>query len=139
MRFRLSALALALLLAACEKDINNTEALRKSLTEYLNARAAQTGIDMSAMTIEITSAQFTQETARAAAAFKPKQGGEGMNLNYTFDRKGDTWVVRGSAATAGKGHQEFFPGQEPAAGGATALPPNHPPVAQDGKQPVAKQ
>ena len=129
----ISLVALALCLVACTKDINNTEALKKSLENYLKARESQMSVDMSAMTVEVTSAQFTQETARAAVVFKAKGGGGSMNMSYTFDRKGDDWVVRGSTSQAGSAHQNIFPGGgDGAAPGAPAtgqeLPANHPQI-----------
>src|SRR5580700_1403721 len=55
---RLLLLASAILLAACAGDIQNTEAVRQGVLEYLNARTAQTGLDMNLMQVTVSSVSF---------------------------------------------------------------------------------
>jgi len=85
----------ALLLAACaQKNIENKDAIRQAVLEYLSSKQAQTGLDVSAMDVDVTAMAFERDTARATVLFKVKNGDGGMQMNYTLDRKGDKWVVR---------------------------------------------
>ena len=100
---RIALLAAALLLAACaRKNIENKEAIRQAVVEYLNSRQAQTGLDMSTMDVNVTAMAFERDTARATVEFRVKNGDAGMQLNYTLDRKGDKWVVQ-PGRTAARG------------------------------------
>jgi len=121
-------LFLAIALAACSRNIQNKEAIEKAIWEYLNSKSAQTGLDMNAMTIEVTSMSFEKDSARAGVNFKLKSGDGGMKMEYALDRKGDQWVVRG---LTGIGEGPHVPGSTAKAPGssnpdAPALPPNHP-------------
>jgi hypothetical protein len=124
---RLALTAAAVLIAACSRDIQNTEAVRLGVVDYLRARTAQTGLDMNLMQVDVTSISFQGGTeARATVAFRPKnvaESGAAMTMNYTLDRKGDKWVVRGHGESGGNPHGA--PAQSP----ASALPPGHPPVS----------
>jgi hypothetical protein len=148
----LSALAvlLTLLLGGCSKNIQNEEAVRSAVIEYLTARAPQTGLDMSAMTVQVSTMSFERDSARVTVSVAPKGVGGGMQINYDLDRKGDKWVVRPNASphmtVAPNGSQALPPGHPAAPGGSQALPPGHPAVAPNGSQglppghpPVAKQ
>jgi outer membrane murein-binding lipoprotein Lpp len=134
----LSALAvlLTLLLGGCSKNIQNEEAVRSAVIEYLNARAPQTGLDMSAMTVQVAAMSFERDSARVTVSVAPKGLEGGMRINYDLDRKGDKWVVRPNAS----------PHITAAPGGSQPLPPGHPSVAPNGSQglpaghpPVPKQ
>lgn len=117
-----------LLLAACaRKNIENKDAIRQAVIEYLNARQAQTGLDMSTMDVVVTAMTFERDSARATIDFRVKGGDAGMQLNYTLDRKGDKWVVQ-SRQDGGQGHGVPLP-----PGGADSstpgqLPPGHPSI-----------
>ena len=123
-------LVAAALLAACSRDIQNSEAIRKSVVDYLKARQSQTGLNMDAMTVEVTSVSFQQNEARATVYFRPKSGGpeaNGMQMTYSFDRKGNQWVVRPNA-----------PGVNPHGGAMSQMPPGHPSTAvPEGQAPNA--
>lgn len=126
------------LLAACgQKNIENKEAIRQAVIEYLKARQAQTGLDMSTMDVNVTAMTFERDTARATVDFRVKGGDAGMQFNYTLDRKGDKWVVQGRQ-DSGQGHGEVLPGGDPGTGvapsGAGQLPPGHPSVPTSPKQ-----
>lgn len=119
------------MIAACTRDIQNTESVRLGVVDYLKARTAQTGLDMNLMQVDVTSISFQGGTeARATVAFRPKnvpESGAAMTMNYTLDRKGDKWVVRGHGEGGANPHgppAQLLPGQAPAG----ALPPGHPPV-----------
>jgi hypothetical protein len=115
------ALTLAtVLLAACSRDIQNTEAVRKGIVEYLNTRSAEMGLDMNLMDLEVTSVSFEQTKARAIVMFRPKgMTRGGMSMSYSLDRQGDKWIVTGRQMTGGSPH-----GAPPESG----LPPGHPPA-----------
>lgn len=109
------------LLAACAPDIQNKDAVRASIVDYLRAREAQTGLSVDAMQVDISSLTFSSSgnEAHANVTFTAKQGGGGMQMPYTLDRKGSKWVVRAHAEGGENPH---------GAAGLPALPPNHPPV-----------
>jgi hypothetical protein len=119
---RKSALIAALsLLAACTKDIQNKDAVRGSIVEYLKAREAKTGLNMDLMEVDVSNLSFSSsgKEAHANVKFTPKAGGGGMQMPYTLDRQGDKWVVRARAEGGENPH---------GAAGLPALPPNHPPM-----------
>jgi hypothetical protein len=124
-----SALIFALLLAACaRKNIENKDAIRQAVVEYLSARQAQTGLDMSTMDVNVLAMTFERDTARATVEFRVKNSEAGMQLNYTLDRKGDKWVVQARQDT-GQGHGLVQPpGGGDAPTGTGQLPPGHPSV-----------
>lgn len=125
-----SALIFTLLLAACaRKNIENKDAIRQAVVEYLSARQAQTGLDMSTMDVNVLAMTFERDTARATVEFRVKNSEAGMQLNYTLDRKGDKWVVQARQDT-GQGHGVVQPpsGTGDAPTGTGQLPPGHPSV-----------
>jgi hypothetical protein len=133
-------LVAALLLCSCGRhNIDNKEAVRKGVVEYLDKRKGQTGLDMNLMNVEVTNVNFDKNEARATVAFRSKDGsaGGGMSMNYVLERKDDKWVV--------KGRQES--GMSPHGGGAIpgatsgempAMPLNHPPTQAPPPNPEAK-
>jgi hypothetical protein len=143
---KLSAVVLAAaLLCACSKNIQTSDAVQAGVMEYLNAKAAQTGLDMSAMQVDVASVSFEKDKAFATVAVKPKNfPTSAMQINYTLDRKGDKWVVRpesgsGNPHAAGSGGTAMPPGHPAtvnpdgsgdAAPGGGALPPGHPAVGK---------
>jgi hypothetical protein len=123
----------ALFLGSCAKDIQNKQALKDGVVDYLNTRMSQTGLDVSLMDVDISSMSFERDQARATVVFRPKgstQGG-GMTMNYSFDRKGDKWVVHGRQDSSTNPHGA---GGLPAPGAAPnpgTLPPGHPPTSSN--------
>jgi hypothetical protein len=122
---KLGLIAVLSLLNACKADIQNKDAVRESIVDYLRARQAKTGLIMDNMDVEVSTISFSSSgnEAHATVKFTSKAGRGGMNMPYTLDRRGNKWVVRPHAEGGENPH------------GATALPampPNHPPV---GKQP----
>jgi hypothetical protein len=119
------ALALSILvLAACSKNIQNPEAVKEGVIDYLKQRAPTMGLDMSAMDVNVGSISFEKDTARANVSFVPKgiPGSGGMSMEYVLERKGDKWAVKGRQASPGNSH-----GDQPLPG---SLPPGHPPTGQ---------
>jgi outer membrane murein-binding lipoprotein Lpp len=128
-------LIIVLLLAGCgRKNIENKDAIRQAVVEYLNSRQAQTGLDMSTMDVNVTAMVFERDTARATVEFRIKGGDAGMTMPYALDRKGDKWVVQ-PRQDGGQGHGVVLP---PNGSGApdpgVALPPGHPSVPVSPKQ-----
>ena len=122
---RFSLVLAALALAACSRNIQNKEAVRQAIVDYLNSRQAETGLDMNAMTVEVNTMTFDKDEARVGVYFKLKAGDGGMQMQYALDRKGNQWVVRGLTGM-GSPH---VPGTSARAPGDTpALPPEHPDV-----------
>jgi hypothetical protein len=110
-------IAVAMLLAACSRDIQNSEAVRQSVVEYLQARTTQTGLNVNLLQVDVTSISFERDQARATVAIRPKGGGGPMMMNYLLDRKGNKWVVRPGANTGANPH---------GASEGTTMPPGHP-------------
>ena len=122
---KLGLIAVLSLLTACKADIQNKDAVRESIVDYLKARQAKTGLNMDNMDVEVSTISFSSSgnEAHATVKFTSKAGGGGMNMPYTLDRKGDKWIVRPHAEGGENPH---------GAAGLPSLPPNPPPV---GKQP----
>ena len=132
--------AIAVFAVGCGRDINNKDAVRKGVVEYLNKRSGQTGLDLNNMNLEVTSVSFQKNEAHATVSFKPKgtEASSGMSMNYVLERQGDQWVVKGRQESGlnphggnpgmtapGMGGTQAAPVQPGAAG---QMPPNHPPV-----------
>jgi hypothetical protein len=130
---KFALVAAALLLGACSKDIQNKQALKDGVVTYLNARMSETGLDVSRMDVDISSMSFERDQARATVVFRAKgqTEGAGMTMNYSFDRKGDKWVVHGrqdSGANPHGGGGLPAPGAAPNPG---TLPSGHPPTSSN--------
>ena len=128
------AVLLTLLIGGCSRNIQNEEAVRSAVIEYLTARAPQTGLDMTAMTVQVAAMSFEKDTARVTVSVAPKGVQGGMRISYDLDRKGDKWVVRPNSSphitVTPDASQAVPPGHSAAPGGSQALPPGHPPVAK---------
>jgi hypothetical protein len=125
--------SLAMLLAACSKDIQNSEAVKQGVIDYLQARKSQTGLDINLMQVDVVSVSFEKDQARATVMFRPKSGADaaGMRLAYTLQRKGNVWVVQPNNEGGANPHGGAG-GGEP-----SALPPNHPALPEGGAPPPA--
>ena len=132
---RIALFVAALLLAACaRKNIENKDAIRQAVIEYLNSRQAQTGLDMSTMDVNVTAMAFERDTARATVDFRVKNGDAGMQFNYSLDRKGDKWVVT-ARQDGGQAHGAVVPGGADNGvlpDGKGQLPPGHPSIPPTG-------
>ena len=116
-----------LALSACNRAPADREAVRKGLMEHLSKNA---GLDMSAVDLEIKDLRFEGNEAKAEVAFKPKSTpDQGMSMNYTLERRGQDWVVKGRAS----GHGGAAGGMAPQQPSANPLPPGHPPAGSDTK------
>ncbi len=128
-----AAVLLAVLsLGGCSKDIQNKEALRAGVIDYLASKTATTGLDPKLMDVDVSGMSFEKDQARATVVFRPKGSSEGagMTMNYAFDRKGDHWVVRGRQDNGANPHGSGM--ALPGAGDGTQLPPGHVQVSPGG-------
>ena len=115
-----------MLLGACQKDIQNEDAVRRGIMNYLSKRQ-----DLTAMDVTVTKVAFRQNEAEASVHYQAKGSaapGSGVDMRYVLERKGNEWVVKGRAA--GSEHGASPMGASPMSGGMTggALPPGHPAV-----------
>ena len=112
-------------LTACSKNIQNPEAVKEGVIDYLKQRAPTMGLDMSAMDVNVGSISFEKDIARANVSFVPKgmpPGSGGMSMDYVLERKGDKWAVKGRQVSPGNAHgDQALP---------SGLPPGHPPTDQ---------
>ncbi len=132
----MTLVAAAMLLAACSKDIQNSDAVKQGVLDYLQQRKAETGLDMSSMQVDVVSVSFDKDQARATVMFRPKntEAAAGMQMQYTLDRKGGKWVVARHNESGpnphGAGGMQGMPQGHPAMpGGEGQLPAGHPPVS----------
>lgn len=120
----------ALLLTACNRGAQNTEAVRQGVLKHLSGAA---GLSVDSMKVDVTSVTFRDNEADAVVSIRPKNSTDpanSMTMKYTLERKGSDWVVKGRAG-GGKGnpHGGAMPSAAaPAAGGGMEMPPGHPPM-----------
>lgn len=129
--------------AACSSsNIDNKEAVRSAMVEYLEAHKASTGLDPSAMDVKIDAVTFDRDTAHAAVAFLVKGSDQGMHMNYTLTRQGDKWgnvqkqnqtaapheIEGGAAQPSDNGKEPLLPVMPGTPGTQPSLPAGHPPV-----------
>jgi hypothetical protein len=129
-----TALAAFVLLAACHKDIQTTEAVQAGMTKYLASRSG-----LSAMDVSVTSVSFHDNEADATVHFQAKGSGAinaGLDMKYVLERKGNEWVVKGrpGMGEGGNPHGGAM-GANPHGGGMPTLPPGHPAVPSGGEAP----
>jgi len=121
--------------SACKRNIDNQEAVRQAVIDYLGKRS---NLNVSAMNVEVTSATFRSSEADAVVAITVRGAspGQPMSMRYTLERQGDHWAVKGKADAGGSPHgagaASPHGGAEPSASGE--LPPGHPAVPPTPKQ-----
>jgi hypothetical protein len=127
-------LAAAVLLAGCNRAPQNEEAVRSGIIEHLSKNS---GLDLNSMDVDVTSVSFNASEAKATVAFRPKGSpDQGMSMNYTLERRGGNWVVKGRAGGGTPHGGTGAPTQQP---GGSDLPPGHPPVGgSDSSRPATK-
>ncbi|MCL5744189.1 MAG: hypothetical protein M1541_09730 [Acidobacteria bacterium] len=100
------------------------EAVRLGVVDYLSSR---TGLSVASMQIDVLSVDFRGKEADAVVSFRPKGGGEGMQMNYTLERQGNRWVVKGRAgSSSGNPHGGAA---VPDKSGSAGMPAGHPPTS----------
>jgi hypothetical protein len=135
----------SLLGAACSNaNIDNKDAVRAAMIEYLEKTKTSTGIDPSVMDINVDAVQFERDTARATVSFLIKGTTNGMQGNYTLERDGNKWgnvkrqsmtvAPHGTGADTGPASAAPEQGKEPllpvipGQPSQQPLPEGHPPV-----------
>jgi hypothetical protein len=111
---------LALVLCGCKKDIQNQDAVRQGVLNYLSKRPGLLDMDVS-----VKSVSFRENEATAQVHFQAKGNsspGAGMNMEYVLDRQGAEWVVRAKTG-ANAAHGANGPPPSAAPGTAPAMPP----------------
>jgi hypothetical protein len=121
--------ALVLLAAGCNRGGGgqNEAAVRQAVIDYLNQRS---DLNMSQMTVDVTSVSFRENEADATVSIRLKGGSaeQGMGMRYTLERKGDRWEVKGKSGTGGApAHGSEMEGM-PGGPGSGGMPPGHPPM-----------
>lgn len=165
-RYSIAVAALGLsiaLLSGCKKDIQNNDAIKQGINNYLSKRP-----DILAMDVSVGAVTYKDNEATATVHFQAKGNttpGGGMTMQYVLTRQGNQWVVKGRAAgethgegmgmpqgpgagpgsgsigampnTPTPGSSGALPPGHPSVGGGAApsgdLPPGHPPVSPDKK------
>ena len=140
-----SAFAAILLLSACHKDIQTTDAVQRGIMNYLATKA---GLSASSMDVSVTSVSFRDNEADATVHFQAKGSsgeGSGISMKYILERKGNEWVVKGRQGTSsgnphgGMGAPGAMPHGDMGAmppSGTPALPPGHPAIPPGGGTPA---
>ena len=115
-------LAVLVLLTACGRRNDTSEAVRQGVLDYLGTRG---NLNMAAMNVDVTSVSFRKDEADATVSFTAKgaPAGKGMVIRYTLSRKGDKWVVKDSVNPHGTS------AAPPAGAPEGGLPPGHPSTA----------
>lgn len=133
-----AALGLSIaLLGGCKKNIQNDDAVRQGIMTYLAKRP-----DLLSMDVNVTSVAYRQDQATATVRFQAKGNtspAASMTMQYTLERQGDQWNVKGRAAASSHG-ASGLPPAESGAGSMSAmpntpLPPGHPSVGAPGSAP----
>jgi hypothetical protein len=111
---KLGLFASLVLIAACSKDIQTTEAVRQGILDDLQQRKATTGVDPGMLDVNVSAVSFEKDQARANVAFTPKSapGSGGMNMTYVLERQGAKWIVKGRQVGGANPH------------GAQGMPPD---------------
>ncbi|HEU0120643.1 MAG TPA: hypothetical protein VFQ91_08975 [Bryobacteraceae bacterium] len=109
-------LLLLVLLTACNKAPQSQDAVRQAILDHLGKRS-----DMLAqsMKIEVVSVNFRDKEADAVVSVSPKEGGSGIQMNYSLVVEGNKWVVKPAASANPHGGAAMPSG---------AMPSGHPPV-----------
>jgi hypothetical protein len=134
-QFIFPLLIASLLLGAYKKDIQNEDAVKQGILNYLSKRQ-----DLGKMDVTVSKVAFRQNEADATVHFQSKDSNPtnaGIDFQYVLERKGNEWVVKGKAVGSGHGAgggMESPHGMGSPAGGGTLapLPPGHPTVPPPG-------
>jgi hypothetical protein len=128
-----------LVLAGCHHNMQNEDAVKRGIMDYLSTRQA---LNIASMNVSVTSMVFRQNEVYATVTFSPKgsAAGQPMSIAYTLEKQGDRWVVKPRAGSGnphgGMGaNPHGTMGTPPAGGGSPgALPPGHPAVPPQSPQ-----
>jgi hypothetical protein len=108
----------------CSRGLQTKEAVRQGVIDYLSSRK---DLSIGSMQVDILSVDFRGNEAEATVSFRPKGGGEGMQMPYKLERVGNRWVVKARAgAGGGSPHGSMGAPEGPSGMG---LPAGHPPIS----------
>ena len=86
----ISALLLSLCLAACNRGVENREAVRQSIADHLKGMPVN---------VELNSVQFNGNQATAEVTVIPKSAPEGkVSMSFKLEQQGGKWAVLGHGA-----------------------------------------
>ena len=121
--------------SACKRNIDNQDAVRRAVIDYLGKRS---NLNVSAMNVDVTSVTFRPNEADAVVAITARGAapGQPMSMRYTLERQGDHWTVKGKADAGGSPHGAGAanPHEGAEASATGELPPGHPAVPSTPKQ-----
>jgi hypothetical protein len=126
---------LTLCLAGCNRGVQNKEAVRQSIADYLKGKNM-------AVNVDLTSVQFNGNQATAVVSIWPKAApGQKMNMGYKLEQRDGKWAVvgrnEGGSPHGGGAVPGGMPGGSPAMenphGGAMPMPGG--PSPSGGKMP----
>ncbi len=129
-------------LAGCNRGIQNNDAVRQGVIDYLSSRT-QLAFNFAAMDVTVTAVQFNGNQADATVSFVPKGGNPatGMTMKYQLEQQGNKWVVKGRKETSQDPHGGLAPpeagapnphgGAMPGAEGGAAGAPGKMPAPED--------
>ena len=120
---RAIAILISAFLIGCgaSSDSQSTEAVRKSIVDYLAKRG---DLNMEQMNVEVASVSFREDEADVTVSIQLKGGtpDQGMRMSYTLERQNGDWVVKDKRGQGGT--------ENPHGGAAPSgpLPSGHPPA-----------
>jgi hypothetical protein len=119
-----ATLLLIFSLAACNRGIQNNDAVRQGVIDHLS----KAGLNVKGMDVTLSNVQFNGKQADATVSIAPKGGSpaQGMSMKYHLEQQGSQWVVTGRQDTGASPHGA---GAMPGAAGGTAMPPGGNPHA----------
>ncbi len=132
--------SIALVLGGCNRGTESKEALRQAVVDHLSQRGS---LNLNSMQIDVVSVSFRQNEADAAVSFRPKGSSDGgMTMNYTLQRQGNRWVVKGRSDSGGSSHGgtggQMPDNMPPGNMQPGNMPPGHPSIGET-KPPEAKK
>ena len=120
---RIALLVTAILaLAGCHGGNQDREAVHQGILDHL----AEAGFSNQNMDVSVTSLQFNGDKADALVEITPKGAshGQGMQMRYALQQKGNRWLVVGRADAGGGHGGGIAPGAaNPHGGGAVPTAP----------------
>jgi hypothetical protein len=81
---------LLVLLAGCAKAPQNQEAVKQAVLDHLGKRSDMLS---KSMKIDVVSVNFRDKEADAVVSIAPKEGGAGIQMNYSLTMEGGKWTV----------------------------------------------
>ena len=118
----ISTLLLIVCLAGCHHGIENKDAVRQGVLDYL----ATKGMTPAAMDINVTDVKFDGDKADATVSFAAKGTGVGqMTIQYHMALKDSKWAVVGRQDASQHGGGQMPPGAAPQGGAMPGMANPH--------------